>query len=496
MATSPTHATLTHTSSSEFHPTQEEPAPTAGTFANAKLPEDSQGIAVQRAIMPLPVNEALIFLGVKPDIKDMTLEEKFTCLKQCFAYGYGLRKVLCEIFESIRAEFKTYNKDRGDVPTVEEAFKERGLNYHTIYSGIRREKIRRAEDAEFFALVQAQQATGNVHGVAITDNDLPPVNTSVVVKGGRQAIVVTQGTADGGGKTVEVIYKDDSTSEIVKASDLVTLADLLAAKAAGAKDKNAKGTKEEADMARIAATAAKEDDALKSSDFYANQYFALVALINAAPKEMTPAEFTHTVNDNLHMAAAAMNAEEAKRLKPALPRFPSFKGPKGINTLISFLLVDAVGRPSPLKTIFGGLTQPEFAKKINIFVQRVCESLYKGEFEILLTDRAKDREEEHDDKPKPAGERTAGNKAAPMPPSPDEVKLPSLIGSETERTPHGYFARRVKSNQFDTPWHVYKDGVKSPVAFATNKQDAEFEVATQERQCMARIDSAKSAGAL
>ena len=46
-------------------------------------------------------------LGVKPDIKDMTLDEKFACLKQCVAYGHGLRKVLCEVFEGIRAEFKT-----------------------------------------------------------------------------------------------------------------------------------------------------------------------------------------------------------------------------------------------------------------------------------------------------------------------------------------------------------------------------------------------------
>lgn len=94
------------------------PAPTNGTSANAELPANHQALAAQPPIVPLPANEALTFLGVKPDIKDMTLEEKFTCLKQCFTYNYGLRKVLCEVFESIRAEFKTYKKDRAGMPTV------------------------------------------------------------------------------------------------------------------------------------------------------------------------------------------------------------------------------------------------------------------------------------------------------------------------------------------------------------------------------------------
>jgi hypothetical protein len=102
------------------------PAPTDGTSASAEVPENSEAIAVQPPIVPLPANEALTFLGVKPDIKDMTLDEKFACLKQCFAYGYGVR--LCEVFESIHAEFKTYKKDRAGMPTVEEAFKQRGLD--------------------------------------------------------------------------------------------------------------------------------------------------------------------------------------------------------------------------------------------------------------------------------------------------------------------------------------------------------------------------------
>lgn len=67
--------------------TQEATSATDGTFANAKVPDKPQALAVQAPIVPLAANSALTFLGVKPDIKDMTLDEKFTCLKQCFAYG-------------------------------------------------------------------------------------------------------------------------------------------------------------------------------------------------------------------------------------------------------------------------------------------------------------------------------------------------------------------------------------------------------------------------
>jgi hypothetical protein len=103
----------------------------------------------------------------------------------CFAYGYGVRKVLCEVFESIRAEFKTYAKNRADMPTVEEAFKRRGLNYKTVYSAIQREKDRRAEDAQFFAAIKAEQSTKNLHGVDITDSDLP-VGTKVILGDGTK----------------------------------------------------------------------------------------------------------------------------------------------------------------------------------------------------------------------------------------------------------------------------------------------------------------------
>jgi len=76
---------------------------------------------------------------------------------------------------------------------------------------------------------------------------------------------------------------------------------------------------------------------------------------------------------------------------------------------VGFLSADAVGRPSPLKTIFGGLKKDEFAKKMNTFMQRICDSLYEGEFEIFLTDGAKVR--------KATDEATKAKEAAATPPS-------------------------------------------------------------------------------
>lgn len=211
--------------------------PVNGTFANAKV-STSLAPAVPTPIVPLPANEALAFLGVKPDIKDMTLDEKFACLKQCFSYGYGVRKVLCEVFEAIRAEFKTYTKDRAGMPTVEEAFRQRGLNYHTVYSTIEREKVRCAQDAMFFAEIKAKAFTTNRNGI---ETDLPPVSEPVVVEDGRRAVVLRHCETDTGSKTAEVLYEDDGTSEIKKAESLVTVAEVKAAKAAARAARKSEG---------------------------------------------------------------------------------------------------------------------------------------------------------------------------------------------------------------------------------------------------------------
>ena len=211
------------------------PAPMDGTSAGAEVLSDSE---VQRPIAPLTVKKALTFLGVMPDIKDMTIDEKFNCLKQCFAYGYGFRKVSCRVFESICSEFKTYAKHRGEMPTVEEAFKQRGLNYKTVYSAIQREKDRCIADAQFFAEIRAEAWTTNIHGM---DADLPPVGEKVVVEDGRKAFVLAHCVTDGGTKTAEVLYEDDGTSEIKKATNLITVGKFRAAKAAARAARKSEG---------------------------------------------------------------------------------------------------------------------------------------------------------------------------------------------------------------------------------------------------------------
>ena len=356
-----------------------------GTSAFAEVPANPQALSAQPPIVPLPANEALTFLGVKPEIKDMTLEEKFACLKQCFTYGYGLRKVLCEVFESIRAEFKTYKKDRAGMPTVEEAFKQRGLDYKTVYSAIQREKDRRAEDAQFFAEINAEASTKNIHGLDVTDNDLP-IGTKVVFGDGTKGQVLTAGekTAPDAEPSFEVVT-EEGTAVQVKRGDLVTLASLIEAKAQAKAAKEAAKNSPEAvakETARIAAAAAKEDAALKSSDFYKEQYFQLLSLINAAPKEMTPTEFAQTVNDNLRVAYESLNAEEAKLIKPA-PQFPVIR--QGNESKLFTLLSEGrVDRKSMLDSVFGGIDEGSFLKHLRKFSQRICDKFHDGVYEVSV----------------------------------------------------------------------------------------------------------------
>jgi hypothetical protein len=404
----------------------------SGTFAIAKVPELPAPIVVLSPV------ETLRFLGVKPDIKDMTLDEKFACLKQCFAYGYGVRKVLCEVFESIRAEFKTYAKDREGRPTVEEAFKQRGLNYHTIYSAIQREKDRRAEDAQFFAAIKAEQSTKNIHGVDITDDDLR-VGTKVILGDGTKAQVLAAGEkkAPDAEPSFEV-FTDEGTAVQVKRGDLITFAEKEAAKAAAKVEKEATkraGSQKEAEekeTARIAVAAAKEDAQLKSADFYKEQYFALVALVNAAPKEMTPAEFAQTVNDNLRVAYESLNAEEAKLVKPAPKPFPSFGGARGVSNLVSFLSADAIGRPSPLKIVFGSLQAAKFADKLRDFAQRIADSFHAGKFEVVVKLRIA---------------KQAAPYVQPLPPAQPDPPPTTKVGDKSGPTPHGFYWEFAKDEK-------------------------------------------------
>jgi hypothetical protein len=433
----------------------------------------------------------------------MTLDQKFETLKQGLSIVGGVRKVLVEVFESIVASVKTYAKNREGMPTVEEAFKQRGMNYKTIDSQIRRERERRLEYAQFYAAIKAeaaalkaQESQDNINGLDLSDDDLPPVNTEVVLNGGRKGVILAQGVMDGG-KSAEVYLEDDGTTEIVKASDLVTLASVVERKAAAkAAKKAAQENSPEAEQDKtdcIVAAAAEEDDALKSSDFYADQYFALVALIKAAPKEMTPAEFAQTVNDNLRAAADAMNAEEAKRLKPAPPMLPSFKGTKGMATLLAFLSVDAVGRPSPLKTIFGGLDKEGFARKMNTFMQRICDMFHEGEFEIVLADGAKARKAKY--------EAAKAKEAAATSRSPEEATSMSAkeqanaryVGTKSEPTTHGFFYEFRLHEK--TPY-VVRDTNNPNLGIlheCKNKADAELKVATYEREAAAAAIKATEA---
>jgi len=438
------------------------PAPAGGTFAIAKVPV-SPAPVVQPPIVPLPANHALAFLGVKPDIKDMTLDEKFVCLKQCFAYGYGLRKVLCEVFEAIRAEFKTYVKDRSGMPTVEEAFRLRGLNYHTVYSTIQREKGRRAEDAQFFAAIKAEQSTKNVHGVDITDDDVP-VGTQVVLSDGTKGQVLTAGEKKSPGSvpTFEVVT-EVGTAVQVKRGDLITLAEKAAAKAAKEAAKNipeARKGAQEKEAARIAAAAAKEDSQLKSSEFYKEQYFQLLSLISSAPKEMTPAEFAQTVNDNLRVAYESLNAEETKLIKPA-PQFPMI-GQGNENKLFTFLSADRVGGKSLLDSVFGGIDDGSFLKHVRKLSQRICDKFHDGVYKVAVyskNDKVVIDKTKYD---KLVEEVAALRKAAkvktvkpvvtetptasPLEPDADLVST-TKVGDKSGRTPHGFYYEFVKDEK-------------------------------------------------
>ena len=442
------------------------PAPTDGTFAIAKVP-NPQELAVQPPIVPLPANEALTFLGVKPDIKDMTLDEKFTCLKQCFAYGYGVRKVLCEVFESIRAEFKTYAKNRADMPTVEEAFKQRGLNYHTIYSAIQREKDRRAEDAQFFAAITAQASDKNIHGLDVTDDDLP-LGTKVILADGTKGQVLTAGEKTGSEAepSFEVVTEEETALQ-VKRGNLITLAEKEVAKAAAkaAKEaaKNAPEAQKEAEekeTARIAAAAAKEDAALKSADFYKEQYFQLLSLINAAPKEMTPAEFAQTLNDNLRVAYESLNAEEAKLIEPA-PQFPVIRQGNE-NKLFTFLSEGRVARKSLLESVFGGIDDGSFLKHVRKFSQRICDKFHDGVYEVsvyskndrvvidkaayekLVAEVADLRKAAKVKNAKPLATETP--KAPPLEPTADVVST-TKVGDKSEPTVHGFYYEFIKDEK-------------------------------------------------
>jgi hypothetical protein len=406
----------------------------AGTSAKAEVPSDSQALAAVLPITPLPAKGALAFLGVKPNIKDMTLDEKFACLKQCFAYGYGIRRIQVEVFASIVAEFKTYAKDRKGMPTVEEGFKQRGLNYKTIYSAIQREKERLTEDAKFFAEIKTQASTKNVRGLEPTGNNLPPVGEKVVVEDGRTALVLAHGTqhAPGGNLSVEIVYEDDGTSEVRKAGSLVPLADVLAAKKAVAKQGKEKSGKRQNEVQTRRKAAAK--------------------------------------------ANRERPAADVKQTEPAPGGSPTLA--QGCeNKLFIFLSANAAGREAPINAVFGGLDQASFRKHLTQFAQRIADKFYDGTYKVVITEA----------QPVPPETEAAvppETEAAVPPWNPGQPAV-TKVADKSAPTPNGYywgFSKREK------PYSIYKIGEERALGIlceCKTKADAELKVASYERDHVA-----------
>jgi hypothetical protein len=474
------------------------PAPIGGTFANAKVPV-SPAPAVQSPVVPLPANQALALLGVKPHIKDMTLDEKFACLKQCFTCGDGVRKVLCEVFEAIRAEFKTYVKDRAGMPTIEEAFRQRGLNYHTIYSAIEREKDRRAEDAQFFAAIKAEQSTKNIHGVDTTDDNLPVGAKVVFGDGSKGRVLAASDKNSPDSKPSSEVVTEEGTTVQAKRGDLITLAEKEAARAAANAAKEAAKTApeaqkraEEKETARIAAAAAKEEATLKSSDFYEAQYFQLLSLINAAPKEMTPVEFAQTVNDNLRLAYESLNAEEAKLIKP-VPQFPVIRQGSE-NKLFTFLSEGRVGRKSLLESVFGGIDDGSFLNHLRKFAQRICDKFRDGVYKVavyskndrVVVDKAayEKLEAEAAVLRKAAKIKTAKpikTETPTAPPQEPDQPPTTKVGDKSDPTPHGFHYEFIRDER---PYAI-RDGNNPHLGImfkCKSKTEADTYISDRERE--------------
>jgi hypothetical protein len=251
---------------------------------------------------------------------------------------------------------------------------------------------------------------------------------------------------------------EEGTALQVKRGDLITLAEKEAEKAAAKNTPEAQKEAEEKETARIEAAAAKEDAALRSADFYKEQYSALVALVNNAPEEMTPAEFAQTVNDNLRVAYESLNAEEAKLVNPLPPPYPSFKGTKGMNNLIAFLSADAVGRPSPLKQVFGLGSNDEIVDRVTKFAHCILETFLVKEavaqVNISLFDESGHIIPSKEAKKALAAtaksqEAIAAADATKYPAAePDtDVVSTTKVGDKSEPTPHGFYYEFIKDEK-------------------------------------------------
>src|SRR5207302_2064581 len=117
---------------------------------------------------------------------------------------------------------------------------------------------------------------------------------------------------------------------------------------------------------------------------YAMQFFNLVAQINTAPKEFTPAEFGQSVLEQLTVAYEALSASDAKRIKP-VPKLFQAIAQGNENKLFTFLSADAVGRKSLINAVFGGIEKGSFRSKVEKFAQRICDKFYDGKYKITVS---------------------------------------------------------------------------------------------------------------
>jgi hypothetical protein len=322
------------------------------------------------------------------------------------------------------------------------------------------------EDEELFREAQ-RLSTANIHGLEITDDDLPTftpmfkTGDEVATVNGNIGRFLKYGEKNAPGTEPSCDVEIDGVSTHFKSqSSLVLLADKL-------KAQEERKKKDEKAAERAAARAAREDAAALSDNFYAMQFFNLIDQINTAPKEFTPAEFAQSVLEQLTVAYQALSAADAKRIKPAPKMFPTIaQGDE--NKLFMFLSADAVGRKSPINAVFGGIDGGSLRSKEEKFAQRICDKFYYGKYKVTVTDIT----------PPPT------TKAAARPPLTPDEPLTTKVGDKSEPTPNGYYYDFVKTGG-SRPYAVKQVGKETVLNACKNKADAELKVACHERNAAA-----------
>ena len=119
-----------------------------------------------------------------------------------------------------------------------------------------------------------------------------------------------------------------------------------------------------------------------------------------------------------------------------------------MNNFIAFLSEDAIGRPSPLRAVFGGLDKAKFTQRMNNFVQHVCRMFYKDEFNVFVANNEKVI--------KARGEAKKKSQTSPMTAAPEAVESikatiekngTTRVGDKSEPTPHGYYYTFIKDEK-------------------------------------------------